>query len=237
MTVKRFKVKTFSQFLSDKTTNKEYIKIIINAKNKELKSAILKYSESENKPVNVIIAEALEKMINSKDYKISILRGYDESVDSGINTRENIVSRQFSLDFAPGIINQVDKTIDHIKDAKPKNKITRSLFTQEAIKRYLEPELIRLNYLPASVFKDKIVAANNLKALREKLGLKPQEFLLKYFTPDGVAIISYPQYLVIERTGAGNVDRLIDFLSNALHLEKERFYNSPLEFSEHIKNL
>lgn len=232
MTVKRFNVKTFTQFLADKT-NKEYIKVIVNAKNKELKSAILMYSESVNKPVNVMISEAMHKMVDSKDYTISVFKSYDESAVSGINTRKNIVSRQFSLDFDPGIINKVDKIIKQIKAESPKNKITRLLFIQEAIKRYLEPELISLNYLPASVFKDKIIAGKNLTAFRKSKGMSRTKFIETYLSENYKPLISLPQYTVIENSGKGNIDRILDLLAKKFDLEKDSFYESELLLREY----
>lgn len=225
MAVKRYRVVSFSQYKADRT-NKEFIKVIINAKSKELKNAILRYSdESLDKPVNVVIGEVIQKMVDSKDYTVSVFRGYDESAVSGINTRENIVSRQISLDFEPGIIHKVDKIIKHIKDEKPKSKITRLLFIQEAIKRYLEPELIRLNYLPASVFKDKLVAAKNLTAYRKSLEMSRTKFIETYLSIEGEPQISYPQYTVIENSGKGNIDRILDLLAERLNLEKDIFYD------------
>lgn len=223
MAVKRYKVVTFSQFKADKS-NKEYIKVIINAKSKELKNAILRYSESINKPVNVVIGEAIQKMVDSKDYTVSVFRGYDESAVSGIKTRENIVSRQFSLDFDPGIIHKIDKIIKHIKDERPKSKITRLSFIQEATKRYLEPELIRLNYLSATVFKDKLVAAKNLKSFRQSLDMSRTIFIETYLSIDSKPQISYPQYTVIENKGTGNIDRILDLIAEKFKLDKDIFY-------------
>jgi len=234
MAVKRYRVVTFSQYKDDKK-NKEYVKVIINARTKELKQAIVKYSESINTSVSVVIGEALQKMVDSKDYSISVFRVYDESSVSGIDTRENMISRQISLDFDPGIINSVDKTIKRIKDELPKSKITRLLFIQEAIKRYLEPELIRLNLLEASVFKDKLLAAKNLTTFRKSMEMSRNKFIDTYLTIEGKSQISYPQYTVIENSGKGNIDRILDLLTEKLNLEKDVFYESELSFKSRFR--
>lgn len=223
MVVKRYRVITFSQYRDEKE-NKGYVKILVNAKSKELKTAILEYCKSINKKVNVVIAEALQKMIDSKDYSVSVFRGYDEAAAAGIDPRENIVSRQFSLDFSPGIINQVDKVIKQLKDENPKSKVTRLQFIQEAIKRYLEPELIRLGFINASVFKDKLVAAKNLTAFRQSLNLTRVEFIENHLTINGKPQISYPQYTAIENYGKGNIDRLLDIVAEKFKMEKDNFY-------------
>ena len=239
MTVKHYRVMTFGQFQNVKR-NKGFIKVIINAKNKELKNAILMYSESSAKAVTIVIGEAIQKMVDSKDYTISIFQGHDESAVSGIDTRENILSRQISLDFDPGIINSVDKIIMRLNTENPKNKITRRLFVQEAIKRYLEPELIRLNYLPASVFKDKLVAAKNLRTFRKSLkNISRAKFIENFLSRDGKPQISFPQYTVIETTGKGNIDRILDLVVESFDfaLEKDVFYEPEVIFKSRLENL
>ena len=204
---------------------------------KELKEAIERYAVDVKKPVWEIIGDTWTKMLAEGDYAISVFRLYEESVETGMNRRENQAQRRFKLTMPPDLVTKVDELIMKLKQSSNQRGINRSAFSQEAIRRYLEPQLIARGYLTGSQFKDKRQAAKNLAAFRESLGLTRPEFLDKYLTKGGRQVISYPQYAAIERSGKGNIDRLLDTLAEVLHINKETFYWSTDNFLLYLKRL
>lgn len=206
---------------------------------KELKEAIKSYANAIGKPIQEIIADTWWSMLSSGDFEIDTL--YEASIDTGLDRRENQAKRCFKLSMPPDLVERVDNVIADLKNRNNLPGINRSSFTQEAIRRYLEPELIHKGYLTISQFKNKHQAANNkrqaannLVYFRESLGLTRLEFLAKYFTVKDKPLISYPQYTVIERSGKGNIDRLLKILSAILNIDKEVFYYSTEAFTDRL---
>lgn len=204
---------------------------------KELKEAIEHYATDKGKPVWEIIADTWKSMLASGDFTISVDTLYEESVDTGIDRKENQAQRRFKLTMPPDLVEEIDQVITDLKRESHRRWINRSSFTQEAIRRYLEPELITKGYLATSQFKNKRRAAQNLVLYRESLGLTRPEFLAKYYTVEGQLLISYPQYATIERNGKGNVDRLLDIVAESSHIMKEAFYWPTEDFLAYLKRL
>ncbi|HVJ48889.1 hypothetical protein [Desulfitobacterium sp.] len=206
---------------------------------KELKIAIEKYAEALEKPVWEVIAETWTKMLASGNFNISVNTLYEESSETGIARRKNQAHRCFSLTMPPDLISSVDDILLNLKKKSNKRGINRSSWTQEAIRRYLEPELIVQGYLDISQFKDKRQAAINLVTFRESLKLSRSEFLDKYLTVNGQLLLSYPQYSVIERIGKGNIDRILDRISVVTenNINKDAFYQAPPDFNKYLNKL
>jgi len=198
----------------------------------ELKQAIVLWAKEHNMTVQDTIKTLIEKMLDSKDHSSNIERFHKEATGE-LSAIQKTNMRRVTCGFSPELINRMDaaiRTLGHVEKAK-----LRGIFINEAIRRYLEPDLIKFSFLKESAFSDKKQAAMNLKALRLKLKLTQQEFTQIYFAPEGNNLISFSQYAMIERTGKGSLDRLIEFISITLHIDKARFYDSTLEFSEYIK--
>ncbi|OLN25789.1 hypothetical protein [Desulfosporosinus metallidurans] len=187
----------------------------------ELKQAVTLWVQEHNMLIQELIENLAEKILASNDYSISVDKVYDDTVKA-----PNLRMVTCGLDYE--LLERIDvavKLSNPNEDAK-----FRSRFINEAIRRYLEPQLIESRFLETTVFLNREQAAKNLKAYRETLGLKPKEFLQKYFD----TMISYPQYSLIERSGTGNVDRLIEHLSTVVGLDKMRFYGTTVEFSKYL---
>ncbi len=191
----------------------------------ELKQAITLWVQKHNMLIQELIENLTEKILASGDYSISVDKIYDDAVKA-----PSLRMVTCGLDYE--LLQRIDIAV---KTSNPKeNTKFRSRFINEAVRRYLEPQLIESGFLETTVFLNREQAAKNLKAYRETLGLKPREFLQKYFEPEGIPIISYPQYSAIERSATGNVDRLIEHLSTVVGLDKARFYRPTVEFSKYI---
>lgn len=201
---------------------------------KELKTAIENYAKDIDKPVWEIIAETWTKMLASGDFNISVYTRYEESSETGIDTLKNQGHRRFFLMMPPELVEKVDQVISDLKVKSQKRGIKRSSWTQEAIRRYLEPELIDKGYLDNTQFKDKHQAAKNLITLREHLKLKRSEFVNKYLLIDGELILSYPQYSAIERNGKGNIDRILDRICQIFKIDKDIFYDPTTDFIRYL---
>ena len=200
----------------------------------ELKQAIVLWAKEHNMTVQDTIQSLIEKMLDSKDYSSNIEKFHKEATGELSAIQKNNM-RRVTCGFDPKLMERMDaaiRTLGHGEKAK-----LRGVFINEAIRRYLEPELIEFGFLKETAFLDNKQAAMNLKALRKKLGLTQQKFAQKYFAPEGISMISFPQYAMIERTGKGSLDRLIEFISITLHLDKARFYDSTLEFAEYIRDI
>ncbi|HBP63537.1 MAG TPA: hypothetical protein DD730_04545 [Desulfosporosinus sp.] len=198
----------------------------------ELKQAIVLWAKEHNMTVQDTIKTLIEKMLDSKDYTSNIEKFHKEATGE-LSAIQKTNMRRVTCGFSPELMDRVDvaiRTLGQVEKAK-----LRGIFINEAIRRYLEPHLIEFGFLKGTAFLDKKQAAMNLKALRLKLRLTQQEFTQKFFAPEGVSLISFSQYAMIERTGKGSLDRLIEFISITLHLDKARFYDSTLEFAKYIK--
>lgn len=202
---------------------------------KELKIAIEKYAESLGKPVWEVIAETWTMMLASGDFNISVNTLYEESSETGVDRMKNQAQRRFKLTMPPDLTKSVDEILIKLKQKSNKRGINRSSWTQEAIRRYLEPELITQGYLENSQFKDKHQATKNLIFFRESLKLKRLEFLDKYLTVNGQLLVSYPQYCAIERNGKGNIDRILDRIAELTQIDKDAFYETTPVFIEYLK--
>jgi len=200
----------------------------------ELKQAIVNWAENQNTTVQDIIQSLVVKMLSSKDYSSNIERFHKEATGK-LSAIEKNNMRKVTCGFDPKLMERMDSAIRTLgREEKAK---LRGIFINEAIRRYLEPELIKLGFLKETSFLNIKQAAKNLKALRMKLKLTQPELIQKYFTPEGISMISTPQYSLIERTGKGSLDRLIEFISITLKLDKAIFYDSTLEFAEYIKDI
>lgn len=215
--------------------NTVFVRVPISLHSKELKDAITQYAAANGKDVYRVIEETWKAMLSSTDYTIRVNTVYDKSIETGLAATENQKQRRFDLNMNPDLTTQVD---DAIEDEKRKGvkKINRSIFTQEAIRRYIEPALIQSGYLKESVFKDYKKAAKNLRALRDMLGTQ-QDFYKKFFIINGVNLISYSQYAFIERGAGGNIEKVIELVSDALNISKEAFFMEPLEFQDYLKSI
>lgn len=192
----------------------------------ELKQAIVQWVQKHDILIQKLIEDLAEKMLASGDYTISVDKLHN---NAGEDQKSRIIT--CGLDYE--LLERIDVAV---KTSNPKEDSKfRSRFFNEAIRRYLEPQLIEYGFLKSTVFLSKKQAAKNLKAYRETLGLKPKEFMAKYFEPEGNPMISYPQYSAIERSGTGNVDKLIDRLSLVIGLDKMRFYEPTVEFLKYIE--
>lgn len=201
---------------------------------KELKTAIESYAAAIDKPIWEIIAETWTKMLASGDLNISVNTRYEESSETGIDTPKNQANRRFMLMMPPELVDKVDQVISDLKIKSQRRGINRSSWTQEAIRRYLESELIDKGYLDNTQFKDKSQAAKNLITLREHLKLKRSEFVNKYLLVDGELILSYPQYSAIERSGKGNIDRILDRICETFKINKDIFYDPTTDFIKYL---
>lgn len=213
------------------------IKVQLYVGTKELKEAIKNYASAIGKKIQDIIIETWWDMLSSGDYEISVDTLYEETLDTGKDRRENQAQRCFKLSLPPELVEKVDNVVDELKKGSKLRGINRSSFTQEAIHRYLEPELIQKGYLTISQFKNKRQAAKNLLHYRESLSLSRLEFYKKYLTVDDQPLISYPQYTAIERNGKGNIDRLLDILSDITNVDKEDFYLTTTDFIDNLKSI
>lgn len=196
----------------------------------ELKQAIVDRAKKNNTTVQESIQTVIEKMLASKDYSSKIEKFHKEATGE-LTAVEKNNKRRVTCGFDPVLMRRVDKAISSL--GKGEKAKLRGIFINEAIRRYLEPDLIELGLLKETVFLDKKQAAKNLKGLRLKLELTQKDFKQRFFETE----ISLPQYAAIERTGKGSLDRLIESISKALHLDEARFYDSSLEFAEYIKDL
>lgn len=188
----------------------------------ELKQAITLWVQENNMLIQELIENLAKKILASGDYSISVDKVYEDTVKA-----PNLRMVTCGLDY--DLLERIDVSV---KLSNPKEDAKfRSRFINEAIRRYLEPQLIESGLLKTTVFLNRKQAAKNLKVYREILGLKPKEFLQKYFD----TMISYPQYSLIERSASGNVDRLIDHLAKVDGLDKVKFYGGAVEFWEYAK--
>ncbi|OCZ50862.1 hypothetical protein [Dehalobacter sp. TeCB1] len=202
-----------------------------------LKNALNKYADEHKTSLSVLLKDALLQMIESNDFVVSVDRVYDEMSDQGKTALENQRARSLSFVQEMELIDNVDDIVSELR--KSDVKINRSLFIQEAIRRYLEPILIREGYLSESVFKSKDNAVKNLKFLRTALGYTSAKSFHANYLKSGTDeyYISYPQYAYMERKSEGNVDRVIDIISDSVGIEKEFFYLDSNEFEEYIGSL
>lgn len=204
---------------------------------KNLKEAIDKYSKKTNRTVMEIIIDVWKQMLSSGDLSLAIKTRYEETIEMKETAQENQVNRRFKFNMPPEIIIDVDNAIVDYKKDNVKVVMNRSLFNQEAIRRYLEPKLITLGYLDSTQFKDKNQAVKNLVNFRSNLGLNKREFLMKYLTLNDNPILSYPQYASIERTGKGNVDRILKTLADTMEISEDAFYLSTEHFLNYLNTL
>ena len=179
----------------------------------ELKQAIMLWLPEHYKSIQDLVENLAEAILSSGDYSISVDKVYDDPVKA-----RNLRMVTCGLDY--DLLERIDVITKF-----------RSQFINEAIRRYLEPQLIEAGLLKTTVFLNRKQAAKNLKAYRRMIGLKPKEFLQKYFD----TMISYPQYSLIERSGSGNVDRLIDHLAAVEGLDKVKFYGGTVEFGKYMR--
>lgn len=201
---------------------------------KKLKEAIDKYSKKTNQTVMEIIIEVWKQMLSSGDLSLAIKTRYEETIEMEETAQENQANRRFKFNMPPEIIIDVDNAIENYKKENVKVVMNRSLFNQEAIRRYLEPKLIELGCLDSTQFKDKKQAVRNLVNLRSSLGLNKREFLMTYLKLNGILILSYPQYANIERTGEGNVDRILKTLVDTMGISVDTFYLSTEHFLDYL---
>ena len=200
----------------------------------ELKQAIVCWAKEQNMTVQDTIVALIEKMLDSKDYSSNIEKFHKQATGE-LSAIQKTNMRRVTCGFSPELMNRMDaaiRTLGHLEKAK-----LRGIFINEAIRRYLEPHLIKSGFLEETAFLDKKQAAMNLKALRVKLRLTQQEFTQTYYTSEGISLISFSQYAMIERTGKGSLDRLIEIITITLLLDKARFYDSTLVFAEYIKDI
>ncbi|MGE4282309.1 MAG: helix-turn-helix domain-containing protein [Clostridia bacterium] len=184
----------------------------------ELKDAIFAYAEATNQNVYDVIADVWRKMLDSKDYSIKSTIGSSQ----GENPR-------ISLTMDIHIANEAQKIFDHLA-AEGVKGVSWTSWTQEGIWRYLEPVLLKEGYLKDKVFRDKAQAARNIKYLRSAKGLSQNEFIDIYLTVEDEKLISLPQYSLIERSGKGNVERLVSQLAEVLKIDEEILYSPSTEF-------
>jgi len=198
----------------------------------ELKNAIIKYCSDKNMSVSECIMKIWQQMIDSQNFLMSTNTIHYDSQGLS-NSRDKQIAKMLTLSMPYHFINEIDILISKLK--KPETKINRSLFTQEGIKRYLEPELIMQGYLVSTIFKNRANATKNLEHLRNELKLSKIEFQKKYLVIEGFQLISYPQYCAIVNKGKGNIDRILDIITDTFGLDKQAFYDDPGIFNEYIK--
>jgi hypothetical protein len=196
-----------------------------------LKDALNKYANDHNTFITDLIENALLQMIDSNDFSISVDRVYDKAVQ-GKTALENQTSRRLSLVTDIELVDKADFIID-----QQKPKTNRSLFIQESIRRYLEPILISEGYLPEPVFRNKQQAIENLKLLRSYMGFRnTKEFHTKFLKKENSDeyFISYRHYSLMERVGTGDIDRIINIISQKTNIEKSAFYLPSYDFQNYI---
>lgn len=200
----------------------------------ELKDAVVLWAEKHNTSVQKTLQTVIEKMLDSNDYSSDIEKPHKFASEE-LSAVEHNNKRRVTCGFDANLRDRMDEAIKTL--GKGEKAKLRGIFINEAIRRYLEPQLIENGFLRGTVFLDQKQAAKNLKELRLKLGLTQREFKQKFFENDGISVISLPQYAAIERTGKGSIERLIELVSIVLNLDKEKFYDSTLEFAEYIKDI
>ncbi|AFM43603.1 hypothetical protein Desaci_4778 (plasmid) [Desulfosporosinus acidiphilus SJ4] len=212
-----------------------FVRVPISLHSKQLKDAIVQYAAANDKDVYKIIEDIWGSMLSSGDFSISVNPVYDKESETGLVATENQKQRRFELNMNPDLTNQVDEVISNEK-RKGIKKINRSIFTQEAIRRYVEPALIEGGYLKESVFKDYKRAAKNLRTLRNLIGSQ-QDFYNKYIVIDERPLVSYSQYAFIERGAGGNIEKVLELVSDALNMSKDVFFEQPQEFQDYLNSI
>lgn len=198
----------------------------------ELKLAIKSYvATSKRNGRKTSVAEIVEKawrsMLQSKDFSIQVNKPYTSyrNLKNKEEKKRMSQDRQVSLLFEPALLAEVDEVLNNFKE------LNRSMFTQEALRRYIEPTLIKEGFLKKSVFYNKTTLSENLQTLREAyLHLNRKEFIREYLTESEEPLISYPQYVVIERDHKGNVERIINHLAKRMQISETLFYLPKDEF-------
>lgn len=201
-----------------------------------LKITLEKYAENQNTSVSALISQSWEKLLSSRNLSLKVKTFRHDSADKGISAKEHQVATRINISVPINLVNKVDKAIEIQKEKAKDIVINRNLFNLEAIRRYIEPDLIENGYLNETIFKDDTLAVKNIIAIREKLGLNQKEFYQMYFVQaNGLKpVISYPQYALIERTGRGNVTRILSYLSEKFRVDHDSFY---LPMNDFIRKL
>ena len=203
----------------------------------DLKKALEEYASDKNTSVSALIADAWEKMILSHNFTLMVKTLYHESSEKGISVKENQAATRINISIGLGLLDRVDKIVKNQKELNRGTVFNRNLFNLEALRRYVEPELIEHGYLSKSIFKEEELAVKNLIALREKLQLTKKDFHRQFFCEanESRPFISFPQYALIERTSRGNILRLVNHISKKLNLDSEIFYLPTDEFLNRLK--
>lgn len=197
----------------------------------ELKDALVKYCSKHGYSQGECITWVWNKMLKSNNYSLSVSLMHDDSQGG----RKKQLEKMLNISLPFELIKRVDDLIQQLKDSG--SSINRSLFTQEGIRRYLEQKLIMEGFLHNTVFKDRSVAASNLKIFRSLLKLTQKEFFDRYLIIGGEKQISYSQYSLLERTGKGNIERLLEIISDRFGIDKNSFFDEQPVFLEYITKI
>lgn len=211
---------------------KSMVSVYIYFYNVELKDAISRYAEAERKSVTAVVFDLWRQMLDSGNFEIMRIEG------PGFVKRK---SPKFLLKVEVDLYEEVQHVLDSLSAGGLKG-IGLTQWTQEAIRRYLEPVLLQEGWLEEKILRvkslDKSQAAENIKELRRLKGMTLQEFFDNYLIVDyikGKGVVSLSQFAFIERTGKGNVDKIVDHLSAALGIDKDVFSFSSTEFKNFMK--
>ncbi|XWX62732.1 hypothetical protein AusDCA_2843 [Desulfitobacterium sp. AusDCA] len=211
--------------------------ISISVRSVKLKKALHNYADHHKTTITHLIEDAWSKLLAEDDPNITVKRDYTDSFRSKDDEESGGDNRRLSITVNPLLLNDVDAKIDSLKLDERYEALDRTTFTQEAIKRFIEPLLIDEGYLTQTVFKDKINAVKNLEIYRNSMGLNKQEFFNHYISFENKPIISYPQYALIIRSCAGNVDKIIRAVSSNTNIPEDIFYAPIDAFSQYYQVL
>lgn len=212
---------------------KSMVSVYIYFYNVELKDAISRYAEAESKSVTAVVFDIWRQMLDSGNFEIKRIEG------PGFVKRK---SPKFLLNVEEDLYDEVQHVLDSLSAGGLKG-IGLTLWTQEGIRRYLEPVLLQEGWLKEKVLRvknlNKCQAAENIKELRRLRGMTLQEFFDNYLIVDhikGQGVVSFSQFAFIERTGKGNVDKIVDHLSAVLGINKDVFSFSSVDFKSFMKD-
>jgi len=202
--------------------------ISISVRSARMKRALHDYAELNSTSVSNLIMDSWTKLLNDANQTIYVKRDY-----SNLDTASHGQQRRLSLTVSPDLLETVDKRIEDLK--KDFKTLDRTTFSQEAIRRFIEPLLIEKGILDKSVFKDRATAVKNIEALRAAAGLKKREFYDRYVINEhlGSESLSYSQYAFIVRTSNGNVSKLVHSISKQIGIQEDIFWHSEL-FKEYL---
>ena len=208
--------------------------ISISVRSSEMKNALHEYASHKKTTVGHLIEDAWSDLLAVDEPHIKVKRDYTEQVQSGNEIEIDGNNRRLSITVDPKLLEIVDQRITILKLNKQYTTLDRTTFTQEAIRRFIEPLLIDEGYLKQTVFRDKITAIKNLETLRTYKGLNKLDFYNQFLRLDNKSVISYSQYSLVIRSGSGNIHKIIQAVSFNTNIPENIFYIISDEFSQYL---